>query len=164
VQFEDPRPALDGLAGAGVPVVKAQVSSALSVPEPASAAGRELLAGFDEPRFLHQVRERVNGHIAGVDDLPDALAGELPRESEWRVHFHVPVHRAEHTTQAELRRALDALVGGPEPATRHLEVETYTWSVMPEADGGDDALIDGLAEELRWTRDRLAELGAEVPA
>jgi hypothetical protein len=116
------------------------------------------------------VRERVNGHVAGVDDLPDALGGGLPAHGEWRVHFHVPVHTAEHTTQAELQATLAALVGGPSPATRHLEVETYTWSVLPDATGSaatddrgaEDRLIDGIASELAWTRDRLVALGAEV--
>jgi sugar phosphate isomerase/epimerase len=160
VQFEHAGIALAELADAGVPVVKAQVSSALRVEEPGSGASRELLAGFAEPRFLHQVRERVNGHVAGVDDLPEALAGGLPGRREWRVHFHVPVHIQEHTTQADLGATLTELAGGAAPATHHLEVETYTWSVLADAPR-DDALIDGIARELAWTRDRLVALGAE---
>jgi sugar phosphate isomerase/epimerase len=159
VQFEDPEDAVGRLADAGVPVVKAQVSSALRVPEPATA--RAFLDDFAEPRFLHQVRERVGGAVAGTDDLPEALAGGLPASSEWRVHFHVPVHAAEHTTQDELEATLAALAGGPVPATRHLEVETYTWGVLPDGPGGDDGLVEGLAAELAWTRDRLVALGAE---
>jgi sugar phosphate isomerase/epimerase len=168
VQFEDPAEAVATLADAGVAVVKAQVSSALAIDDPGSEHGRALLARFAEPRFLHQVRERVNGGVAGVDDLPEALAGGLPAAGEWRVHFHVPVHTAEHTTQAELERALAALAGGARPATRHLEVETYTWTVLPSHAhgsgdaGGDERLIEGLASELAWTRDRLVALGAEV--
>jgi sugar phosphate isomerase/epimerase len=161
VQFEEPRVALAQLEAAGVPVVKAQVSSALRVPEPDTDAARDLLGGFAEPKFLHQVRERVNGHVAGTDDLDDALAGGLPARHEWRVHFHVPVHTAEHTTQAELDATLASLVGGPRSLTRHLEVETYTWGVLPGAPSGDDALVEGLAAELQWTRDRLVALGAE---
>jgi len=170
VQFEDPAAELARLDAMGVAVVKAQVSSALRVLEPSSVSGRELLDRFAEPRFLHQVREPVNGAVAGSDDLPDALAGGLPGRDEWRVHFHVPVHVAEATTQAELERALAALAGGAAPATRHFEVETYTWSVLPGASDGavnddDTALIDGLASELAWTRDRLRALGAaEVTA
>ncbi len=159
VQFEAPDAAVALLGDAGVPVVKAQVSSALRVPEPATA--REFLDGFAEPRFLHQVRERVGAGVAGVDDLPEALGGGLPASSEWRVHFHVPVHAAEHTTQAELEATLAALAGGPAPVTRHLEVETYTWGVLPDGPGGDDGLVEGLAAELAWTRDRLVALGAE---
>jgi Xylose isomerase-like TIM barrel len=162
VQFEQAEGALAQLSARGVPVVKAQVSSALRVERPGSTEARALLDAFTEPRFLHQVRERVNGHVAGVDDLPDALGGGLPANDEWRVHFHVPVHTAEHTTQAELEATLAALVGGAAPATRHLEVETYTWSVLPGRgpDAHDDELVDGIARELAWTRDRLVGLGA----
>jgi sugar phosphate isomerase/epimerase len=159
VQFEDPEGAVAQLADAGVPVGKAQVSSALRVPEPATA--RAFLDDFAEPRFLHQVRERVGAAVAGTDDLPEALGGGLPASSEWRVHFHVPVHAAEHTTQRELEATLAALTGGPAPVTRHLEVETYTWGVLPDGPGGDDGLVEGLAAELAWTRDRLVALGAE---
>jgi sugar phosphate isomerase/epimerase len=164
VQFEQADRAIAGLADAGVPVVKAQISSALRVSEPGSKSGRELLEGFSEPRFLHQVRERINGTVAGVDDLPAALAGELPGEREWRVHFHVPVHTAEHTTRDELETTLAALAGGPTPATRHFEVETYTWSVLPGDPRDDERLVEGLASELAWTRERLEALGAEAVA
>jgi hypothetical protein len=79
------------------------------------------------------------------------------------VHFHVPVQQADHATQEELSATLEALVAPPAPVTRHLEVETYTWSVLPQGPGDDDErLIDGLAGELAWTRDRLVGLGAEA--
>lgn len=162
VQFEQPGEAVATLRGAGVPIVKTQVSSALRVPSPGSEEGRSLLERFAEPKFLHQVRECVNAHVAGTDDLPEALSGGLPGEREWRVHFHVPVNVAEHTTQDELSATLAELAGGPAPLTRHYEVETYTWSVMHDAPLDDDALVAGLAAELEWTRDRLVALGAEV--
>jgi sugar phosphate isomerase/epimerase len=162
VQFEDPVEAVALLAAKNVPIVKTQVSSALRVPAPGTAEGRELLARFDEPKFLHQVRECVNAHVEGTDDLPEALAGGLPGEREWRVHFHVPVNTAEHTTQDELGATLTALAGGPAPLTRHYEVETYTWSVMRDAPRDDEGLVAGLAGELEWTRDRLVALGAKV--
>jgi sugar phosphate isomerase/epimerase len=165
VQFEEPEEALKLLADTGVPVVKAQVSSALRVDEPGSAAGQELLRHFDEPRFMHQVRERVNEHVEGADDLPDALAGGLPGEREWRVHFHVPVNDAEHTTQAELERTLAQLIEpAGAPATRHFEVETYTWNVMPGTDAGEEDLVEGIARELDWTRQRFLDHGATVVA
>jgi sugar phosphate isomerase/epimerase len=162
VQFESPAEAVAQLHESGVPIVKAQVSNALRVEAPASPEGRDLLGRFDEPRFLHQVRERVNSHIEGTDDLPEALEGALPAKHEWRVHFHVPVNTAEHTTQDELEQTLAALAGGETPLTRHFEVETYTWSVMRDAPQDDEGLVAGLAGELEWTRDRLVALGAEV--
>jgi len=126
VQFEDPVEAVALLAAHNVPIVKTQVSSALRVPAPGTPEGRELLARFDEPKFLHQVRECVNSHVEGTDDLPEALGGGLPAQREWRVHFHVPVNAADHTTQEELDATLAALAGGAVPLTRHFEVETYT--------------------------------------
>ena len=162
VQFETAADAVARLRDSGVSIVKTQVSSALRVPEPSSPEGRELLARFDEPRFLHQVRECVNSHVEGVDDLPEALSGALPGKREWRVHFHVPVNSSEHTTQDELGETLAALAGGASPLTRHFEVETYTWSVMRDAPTDDEGLVAGLAGELEWTRDRLVALGAEV--
>jgi sugar phosphate isomerase/epimerase len=162
VQFEDPEASLTALREASIPVCKAQISSALHVSHPGDPKTRNKLAGFAEPRFLHQTRERTPKGIVGVDDLDDALAGKLPTENEWRVHFHVPVHHSgDDTTQSELAASLDALLGGESPATTHLEVETYTWSVLPPSDRPEDdaGLVGGLARELSWTRERLLELG-----
>ncbi|HVD43971.1 MAG TPA: hypothetical protein VNB92_01335, partial [Rubrobacter sp.] len=86
----------------------------------------------------------------------------LPGENEWRVHFHTPVHHSgDNTTPRELIETIDALLGGEAPATTHLEVETYTWSVLPpdERPTNDSQLVEGLAHELSWTRDRLLKLG-----
>ncbi len=131
----------------------------------------ELLAqritGFVEPRFLHQVRTAGG---AGTDDLDAALAGGLPAGEDWRVHFHVPLHAPPQpplrSTAAELVRTLGVLVGGPVPLTAHLEVETYTWSVLPPAarPGTDEELVAGIAAELAWTAARLTELGLEAVA
>ncbi|MGH8904636.1 MAG: metabolite traffic protein EboE [Egibacteraceae bacterium] len=161
VQFEDPAEALATLAVAGVPVVKAQVSAALRAPMPDTAEGRAVLASYVEPRFLHQTRALTPGGVLAADDLDEALDGALPGEGEWRVHFHVPLHAPSGTTQAELVAALDALLGAAVPVTRHLEVETYTWTVLPPDQRltGDDGLVEGIARELEWTCDRLTELG-----
>jgi hypothetical protein len=156
---EDPAAAWAALADAGVPCVKIQISSALVVPRPDLAETRAALAAFDEPRFLHQVRCDDGGAM----DLPEALAG-LDTSSPWRVHFHVPVHRDDvgsfGTTQAGIVPVLRAALAAPGPLP-HLEVETYTWSVLPagERPDGDEGLVDGIARELQWTIDTLAALG-----
>jgi sugar phosphate isomerase/epimerase len=156
VQFEDPATAVKTLAGR---LAKAQVASALHVDDP--VADRTLLEAHDEPRFLHQTRQR--DLAAGTDDLADALAGGLDPSQPWRAHVHLPLHVAECTTQDEVRVALHALVGGPAPVTRCLEVETYTWTVLPEQlrPRDDAGLVAGLAAELRWTREQLLDLGLE---
>jgi sugar phosphate isomerase/epimerase len=168
VQFEAAVDAVALATEAGVPIVKAQVSSALRSAAP-TARDREQLAAFVEPRFLHQTRERAaGGRVNGVDDLEDAIAGGLPGEGEWRVHFHVPVHRLDaDTTQPELLDTMTALLSGPSPLTTHLDVETYTWTVLPpdQRPRDDAGLVAGLARELTWTRERLHALGLEeLPA
>lgn len=170
--FEDPRTALDTLQAAGVPVVKSQLSAALHAEDPGDPAGREALAAFAEPRFLHQTRARTpDGALHAVDDLPAALTtGTLPPDVPWRSHFHVPLHADPAppltSTLPELRAALARLAGGPAPLTRHLEVETYTWQALPPALRPHDAagLADGIAAELALARDLLTDLGLkELP-
>ncbi len=161
VSFADPADTVAEIYDAGLEVVKVQASSALQVDEPASERARLALADFTEPRYLHQVRERTrDGAVLGADDLPQALA-ELPGEQAWRVHFHVPLHARPaaplSATTDVLRTAittLESMVDGPLP---HIEVETYTWSVLPETagNGGDTALIRGIAAELRWAAAQL---------
>ena len=146
---------------AGVRCPKIQISSALVATRPDLEDVRERLAELIEPRFLHQVRSDLGGTM----DLPDALSS-LDRTTPWRIHFHVPVHREEivdlETTRASIRPVLEAAFASPGPLP-HLEVETYTWNVLPpdERPDGDAGLVEGISRELAWTLDLLAELGAE---
>ncbi|MEV5177831.1 metabolite traffic protein EboE [Streptomyces flaveolus] len=169
--FEDPTTALDSLAASPVPVVKAQLSAALHAEHPGRPEVRTALAGFAEPRFLHQTRALTDAGVRGTDDLPEALAGgPLPADAPWRAHFHVPLHASPTapltSTLPVLRTALARLVGGPRPLTRHLEVETYTWQALPPGlrPRGRDRLADGIAAELTLARDLLTDLGLkELP-
>ena len=116
------------------------------------------LAAYEEERYLHQTR-----CAAGyADDLPEALAGGLPADLPWRTHFHMPLHAPAPppltTTAPYLEDLLGRILtpdGRTAPLTRHLEVETYTWSVLP----GEVDVAEGVAAELDWTRRRLAALG-----
>jgi len=165
VEFEAPADSLAALRRAGISVMKLQLSSALAVPRMDHDAA-ELLRRFDDGVYLHQVVEQGPDGLTRYLDLPEALAawhaGAAPGDAtpgrEWRVHCHVPVfHDAPlgqfATTQPTL---LDMLArqrrDGISP---HLEVETYTWDVLPPElrTGGLDAAV---ARELAWVRDRLA--------
>jgi sugar phosphate isomerase/epimerase len=168
VAFEQPAAALERLARAGLSVVKLQASCALQVDEPGSAVARATLARFDEPRFLHQTREAPAAAAAepdGVDDLGAALAGGLPGCRPWRVHFHVPLHAAAEpplrATRDVLTGTLASLFGGATAGTAHIEVETYTWQVLPAGQRPDSpaGLVAGIAAELRWLREQLLTLG-----
>jgi hypothetical protein len=174
VQFEEPALAVRSLQSAGVPVVKVQASVALRAARAGGTRSAEL-AGFVEPRFLHQTRACVGGGVVdagvddvlGVDDLDEALAGGLPRGREWRVHFHVPIHLdGGRTTQLELRSLMAALLGGPRALTGHVELETYTWGVLPDRlrPPDDAGLVEGLTQELGWLTNELHDLGLEEVA
>jgi hypothetical protein len=164
VSFADPAATVASIYDAGLSVVKVQASAALQVEDPASDVARAALADFAEPRYLHQVREHSSaGGVIAADDLPEALA-ELPGRDPWRVHFHVPLHARPaaplSATTDVLRTAID-VVKSTVDEMPHVEVETYTWSVLPETagNGGDTALIRGIAAELRWAAANLFELG-----
>jgi sugar phosphate isomerase/epimerase len=160
VQFEEAPDVLRTLSEGGVSIIKTQASAALAV----AGTDRTLLSEFDEPRFMHQVRTCVAGEVQGTDDLAPALAGELPADGDWRVHFHVPVHLTDgHTTQPQLHTLLGALFGGDRPLTPHLELETYTWEVLPKMlrPHDRDSLVEGLARELEWLEQELTGLGLE---
>ncbi|GAA3559039.1 metabolite traffic protein EboE [Kribbella ginsengisoli] len=160
VQFEQPAEAFSTLQRAGVEVVKSQVSAALHIPDPEDPTARELLNEFAEPKFLHQTREYGG---PGIDDLD--MLDQLSGHASWRVHFHVPVHAAPRppltSTTDVLDESLEHLVGGAHPLTHHLESETYTWSVLPNAPQNQQELAEGIAGELAWLRDRLVGLGLE---
>ncbi|WP_436502032.1 metabolite traffic protein EboE [Actinokineospora sp. HUAS TT18] len=157
VSFADPAPTVASIYDAGLSVVKVQASAALEVASPGSPESAAALAEFAEPRYLHQVRENSPLGVLAADDLPDAFA-ELPADHPWRVHFHVPLHAAPPapltSTTGVLLAALAALRSAG--AAPHIEVETYTWSVLP---GFDQAgLSSGIAAELRWAAENLGAL------
>ncbi|MFB6814006.1 metabolite traffic protein EboE [Streptomyces sp. NPDC056347] len=171
VQHEDPYDAVAALTAHNIPIVKLQASSALVTDTPDDPATRQALRPFAEPRFLHQVREqRPDGTLHGSDDLAPALAGALPARAPWRIHYHVPLHDQPapplHNTSDILRETLRATLGGPHPLTDHIEVETYTWDVLPPSLRPTQAtgISTGIAAELAWTRDELTRLGLTPPA
>lgn len=149
VEHEDPVAALARLDAAGVPVFKVQVSAAVEVPDPADRGQRAKLARFDEPRWLHQVGA-PGGRVAL--DLTQAMKDASLRAAKpWRVHFHVPLHLAEvgglPTTRPDVERFLRHVATMDAPPV--LELETYTWSVVP---GATDDLAANVAAEIAWVR------------
>ena len=163
VEFESAAAALDRIAGAGLRLSKLHLSSALRVKP--DAAGRAALAAFVEPVYLHQV---VVGRAGTPEvrrryvDLPDALADATPSlaDDEWRVHFHVPLHASPGSpfsdTRDHLEGALDWLKAHPGACT-HLEMETYTWEVLPPK--LRLPIEDQLVREYAWTLGALAARG-----
>ena len=173
VSFADPAAAVARITGAGLRVVKVQASAALHLADPSAPGARDAVGQFVEKRYIHQVRElSPDGDVLPVDDLPDALGlgvgGGLPGEGPWRVHFHVPLHHEPAppltATTDVLRAAVEAVRAAPHGDEAHLDVETYTWAVLPPgspafvsagAAPGGEPLVAGIAAELRWAADHL---------
>jgi len=173
VEFESPSDAFARYAGSGVDVVKLQLSSALKLTDVTEKTLRHL-ARFDEPVYLHQVVERRGDTLSRHEDLGGAMSAarhRLERRAtlaadvtvvlaedapEWRVHFHVPVF-LERTGPFSTTR--DTLADVLELQRRHgiaahLEVETYTWDVLP-SELRDVPSSVAIARELDWVLERL---------
>jgi sugar phosphate isomerase/epimerase len=157
VEFEEPLDALADFAAAGISIGKIQISAGLEV-DLASTEAMAAAARFAEDVYLHQVVERCGGALRRYVDLPEALASGATARApgSWRVHFHVPVFRTElgplRGTQAYLRELLARV--RVEAVSPHLEVETYTWDVLPEEHRRDGVVAD-IGRELSWVRREL---------
>lgn len=161
VMFEEQVEALRRYQAAGIGIGKVQVSSAVILPldriQPGDReAATDQLRGFAEDRYLHQTTVRRSSDEAPLfyDDLPNALQSmdsATALHGEWRVHFHVPIYLERfgllETSRPQILQCLKATRDLPD--LRHFEVETYAWSVLPEA-LRQPRLADGIAEELRW--------------
>ena len=160
VEFEDAAAGLAALRAAGIRVGKIQISAGLRVPlDPGDRALVDALRPFAEGVYLHQVVERRNGGLTRFVDLPDALAtlgASGPEPREWRIHFHVPLFREDlgrfTSTQDYLREVLELI--RRDAHSPHLEVETYTWDVLPEEYRRED-IVTAVARELEWVLARL---------
>jgi hypothetical protein len=157
VEFEDVVQSMKDLAAAGIPILKFQIASALRAPEvtPEIAAA---LKAFDDPVYFHQTVEKRNGRITHYLDIPDALAAYDGKAGgrEWRTHFHVPVFLSDvglfKTTQPDIEAALRHHRANP--VSDQVEIETYTWDVLPDAFKTGD-IVDYVSRELEWVRDNL---------
>ncbi|MBW3634856.1 MAG: metabolite traffic protein EboE [Armatimonadetes bacterium] len=163
VEYENPVTALERFAASGIKIGRVQVSSALKIPLPDDAQHRadlsRQLAPFAESTYLHQVIEQHgDGSLHHHRDLSEALPFiEETVAKQWRVHFHVPLFVADYglfgSTREDIGASFERLRGAA--FTRHLEIETYTWDVLPPALKQD--LLESIHREYRWVLD---ELGA----
>jgi hypothetical protein len=160
VEFEDPAGCIQRLVQTGIPIAKLQISAGLRLPR-LTPDTLTALRAYEDAVYLHQVVESGPSGLRRFNDLPDALRsldGGL-REAEWRVHFHVPVFIEKlatfSSTQFFIRDVLAA--HRKAPVSSHLEVETYTWDVLP-AELRTTGVEQAVARELKWVLD---ELGAE---
>jgi len=149
VKFEDLADGARRLTAAGVRVGKVQLSSALQLDGSPQALAE--VERFNDAVYLHQVSVLAgDGTMQTYPDLPDALADPRAQgdDCRWRVHFHVPLHftaagALESTAELLDGRSAAVLADG---LTEHIEIETYTYDVLPEPLRPFD-VIDGIAAE-----------------
>lgn len=154
VEYESPATVFEKLRAADVPVGKIQLSAALQVPltDRNRKTIRDRLRPFAEDTYLHQVVERrAGGARRAYRDLPDALPHITDEDArEWRIHYHVPLFAdgfdGLETTRDHVPRTIALLQ--EEPVCSHLEMETYTWGVLPDALKTD--LQTSLKREYEW--------------
>ena len=155
VEYEDAAGAIERLRAAGIRIGRVQLSSALRVHFPANAAAAAETAARLEPFadavYLHQVVEDGSGALRRYPDLSDALSrANEAAAKEWRIHFHVPLFTRSYdrfeSTQDYVRDVLGTVLRTG--ATHHLEIETYTWDVLPAGLKRD--LLESIAREYEW--------------
>lgn len=165
IEFEDSRFAAQSACAALGGLGKLQFSSALVLIDPSrNERGRAALLALAEPRFLHQVHGQAPHAVVFASDLPELAKAWQDSRSAWhrcdelRCHFHVPVDVGEFaesglaTTRDFADRVLDGALGIATEWRRpelQVEIETYTWDVLPRAARGAGELVDGLEREYR---------------
>ena len=164
VEYEEPHEALKKFRQHGIKISKIHLSSALKVRS--SPQVRKALTAFADDTYFHQVIERqADGSLTRYRDLDVALARSPELETrtfpEWRIHFHIPLHsRATPlfgNTADHILGVLDS-VGRQPDLCSHLEMETYTWEVLPP-EMKNRSVIDQLVAEYDWALKQLAERG-----
>ena len=163
IVYEKPAETFAKFNAQGIQVGKIQISAALKLFIPAEAVKRATLKRslqpFVESTYLHQVVGRDSkGILNSYPDLPVALEKLADaQEEEWRIHFHVPVFLDNYgtfsSTQTDIITVLKEIIGNP-AITQHLEVETYTWEVLPEET--KLSLGESISRELAWVITNLA--------
>ncbi|MGB5172528.1 MAG: metabolite traffic protein EboE [Eudoraea sp.] len=149
--YEEPIDTFNKLKEAGIKIGKIQVSAALKVlfDEGDNTPIWEALGRFDEPVYLHQVTEKTEEGVITYNDLPKVLKNKKSIK-ELRAHFHVPIFLESfdqlYSTQDHILKVISILK--EDKITEHLEIETYTWDVLPLSLKKE--LSDSIIRELLW--------------
>ena len=157
VEYEDTVAALDRLLAAGIAIPKIQLSAAMRIP--AMTKGLiDAVMRYNDGVYLHQSIVRRGDSLSRHVDLPDAVTafGEGQADGEWRIHCHVPVFLADLGEISSTRSDLVATLAALRQRTRssHLEVETYTWDVLPDNVRTGSKSAD-IAREIAFCRQEL---------
>ena len=164
VEYESAKESLDRFVDRGMRISKIHLSSALKIAN-FSPATLARLRDFCDDVYLHQVVARSGaGKLDRYEDLDFALEAResgLDNAEEWRIHFHIPLHRSPgaplESTSDHIQGVFDFLQSH-NGVCRHFEMETYTWEVLPD-DLGEGDVVNQLVREYEWTLKKLRSRG-----
>jgi hypothetical protein len=157
VEYENISESLQKLVDAGIPIFKLQEAAALHIPEVTQAAV-DTLKRYAKTIYLTQTLEKRDGKINRFLNVDDAIAAfeKDPGPREWRTHIHVPVFLDDlgqfRTTRFAIEDALR--FHKQKPLSRQLEIETYTWDMLPDSLKTGD-IVDYVCREIDWVRGQL---------
>jgi len=158
VGYEDIPASLHKLVDSGVQIVKLQEAASMYIPD-VQQTTVDALQTFAKTIYLSQTCQKKDGKMTWFLNLEDAFEDwyKNPGPREWRTHFHVPVFLndlggAFGTTRFALEQAL--AVHKKTPLSAHLEIETYTWDVLPEHLKTGD-IVEYVTRELDWVKGQL---------
>ena len=162
IEYENAKESLLLLKNNNIKISKIHLSSALKLKPNQQTV--DSLKEYQDDVYLHQVIAKLqNGDLIRFKDLPDAIENFLKgncNDDEWRVHFHIPLHASPDSlfddTRDHIKDTLSVLSSDPEMC-KHLEMETYTWEVLPNS-MQSNSVVDQLSLEYDWTLNSLREL------
>jgi hypothetical protein len=118
----------------------------------------DTLKRYAKTIYLTQTVEKKDGKLNRFLNLEDAFKAweSNPGPREWRTHFHVPVFLDDLGEFGTTRFAIeDALkFHKKKPLSRQLEIETYTWDVLPDHLKTGD-IVDYVSREIEWVKGQL---------
>ena len=158
VEFESIADDIQSLNESCIPIFKLQEAAALQVSLVTPEIVEELKK-YTGTIYLSQTTELRDGKLTKFLNLEEAIEGYEKDPSgtrEWRTHFHVPVFLKDLGPFQTTRGGIDAALKehAKNPLSNHLEIETYTWDVLPEHLKTGD-ITEYVVRELEYVRDEL---------
>lgn len=162
IGFEESEDVIQKMEKHGLKIGKLQISAALKCTASVNTPIYELqecLRTFDEPTYLHQaVIKTTNNELLKFNDLKNGIEAMKRSDfKELRTHFHVPIFIEDYQLLQSTQNDIIAILQNwrKKEFTKHLEVETYTWQVLPAHLQTD--LAKSIERELKWVINRVTD-------
>ena len=158
VGFEHIPTSLQKLVDHDVQIVKLQEAASMYMPG-VTQKTVDALQAFAKTIYLSQTCQKKDGKTTWFMNLEDAFEDwyKNPGPRDWRTHFHVPVFLDDLGAFGTTRYALEEALAFHKktPLSAHLEIETYTWDVLPDHLKTGD-IVEYVCREMDWVKGQLA--------